>query len=49
MQNPINVPLNGPLKSVPLIVQQQMGFTNHPTSQVNGMIGDILQVPLTKK
>lgn len=29
LHNPINVPLNGPLKSVPLIVQQQIGYTNN--------------------
>jgi len=49
MQNPTQVPLQGPLKSTSLIVQQQLHYTNHPSQNVNGMIGEILQVPLTKK
>jgi hypothetical protein len=49
MQNPTQVPLQGPLKSTSLIVQQQLHYTNHPTQGVNGMLGEILQVPLTKK
>jgi len=46
--NPMQVPLNGPLKSTPIIMhQQQMSILNHP--HLKGMCGQLLQVPLSKK
>ena len=46
-QNPsqlTQVPINGPLKSTSLILQQQMSYLNYPPSinGVSGMMGQVL-------
>ena len=56
LQNPLQVPLNGALKSTNIIVtNQQANLLNHPSQAVQEqaltgeMKGTLTQVPLSKK